>query len=580
MDEMHAPSANASSIITSATGTLASKAAVVGSELGFELLLSPVPGDTIISAPTVGKPNPELGVALGVPPADDPITDNTNAVPPSQSNEFSSVCSANSALIGSLLAVSPLVLAETIPLSDANLPLGGMGPERPATSLPAPAEVGLLAAPTVAGPIERTLASAPSTLPIGGSNSTASAAVRQPVVNRAQAHPTGLEPSTKPVIDQSGQVSSPGNRDKTTRAAAAPTVFQPQSTAEPVATANLGNIDKDEGRPPTEAAPLEPDPNLPSTSSNTPRSGAHVPAARPTDPSPAPASDAVAHLVPPPPPAPAPYSPLQTALPAHQAPPTEIGQIEHADPRPLTSVRPTKGERSRGAAQAAPLSDAQPLQAAELSVRAKVVDSVENIAVKTLGTSDLVSESNAKSDAEAVAETPDVLISAETHAAIQVGAAITPSTHGMRGSPETVANLAAQIIKKLAGQSTRFELELNPHGLGKVNVRIDIGAHGQMTASMMFDSSKAAEELKSRADDLQRALEEAGFDISGGMSFDVTDDRPQRGRASYDQGETGHAFRDEAFRTALETAGRAAEAAATNAFPGRGIITGRVDLRI
>lgn len=153
-----------------------------------------------------------------------------------------------------------------------------------------------------------------------------------------------------------------------------------------------------------------------------------------------------------------------------------------------------------------------------------------------------------------------------------------PAAHAVRGSPETVANLAAQIVKKLDGRSTRFDVELDPIGLGKVDVRVEIGAHGRMTASMSFENPQAAAELKSRSADLHRALEQAGFDLSGGLSFDVAGDRGQA-RQEWSEGQGG-GFRGRAFQQALETAGEADMAAASGELRLRRGVTGGVDVRI
>jgi Meckel syndrome type 1 protein len=151
----------------------------------------------------------------------------------------------------------------------------------------------------------------------------------------------------------------------------------------------------------------------------------------------------------------------------------------------------------------------------------------------------------------------------------------------VRGSPETIANLAAQIVKKLESKSSRFDLELTPAGLGKVDVRVEIGAEGRLTAAMTFDSHHAAADLKARANDLQRALEQAGFDLSGGISFDVADNGGQ-GRQAWNDGQdqSGQGFRGQAFQTALTTAGDAAEAALSGALRLRQGVTTGVDLRI
>ena len=118
----------------------------------------------------------------------------------------------------------------------------------------------------------------------------------------------------------------------------------------------------------------------------------------------------------------------------------------------------------------------------------------------------------------------------------------------LRGAPETVATLAAQILKKLDSRTTRFDMELEPYGMGKVDVRLEIGAQGRLTAAMAFENPQSAQELRNRANELSRALEQAGFDVKDGLSFDVADnpgnganqnnsaqeqtrDAPSRGRA-------------------------------------------------
>ncbi|HLZ75835.1 flagellar hook-length control protein FliK [Phenylobacterium sp.] len=130
---------------------------------------------------------------------------------------------------------------------------------------------------------------------------------------------------------------------------------------------------------------------------------------------------------------------------------------------------------------------------------------------------------------------------------------IAAAAAAVRGSPQTVANLAAQIVKKLDARSTQFDVQLDPAGLGKVDVRVEIGADGKMSAAMSFDTPQAAAELRSRSVELQQALAQSGFDVSGGMSFDVSTDRGQNGQAQNQQQDSGAAFRGRAFQAALDT---------------------------
>jgi hypothetical protein len=78
------------------------------------------------------------------------------------------------------------------------------------------------------------------------------------------------------------------------------------------------------------------------------------------------------------------------------------------------------------------------------------------------------------------------------------------------------------MVQRLDGKATRFEIQLDPLGLGKVNVSVQIDARGRLSAAMTFDNPDSAEALKARAGDLRQALEQAGFDLSGtGLSFEA-----------------------------------------------------------
>jgi flagellar hook-length control protein FliK len=150
----------------------------------------------------------------------------------------------------------------------------------------------------------------------------------------------------------------------------------------------------------------------------------------------------------------------------------------------------------------------------------------------------------------------------------------------VRGSPETVANLAAQIVKKLHGKATRFDIELTPHGMGTVDVRIEI-QNGRVTAAMMFDNPQAAAEMKARAGELQRSLEQAGFDMSdGGLSFQARDGGEGRGwRQAQDQND-GRGMRGKAFQNAFDTANEAADIAESGALRLRRGASSSLDVRV
>jgi flagellar hook-length control protein FliK len=106
-----------------------------------------------------------------------------------------------------------------------------------------------------------------------------------------------------------------------------------------------------------------------------------------------------------------------------------------------------------------------------------------------------------------------------------------------RATIETTAQLAAQIVRKLEGRSTRFEMALTPEGLGQVDVSLDIDADGKLIARMAFDNPLAATELRGRADELRRQLQDAGFTVADdALSFAERDaSAGQQGGSAFDR---------------------------------------------
>ncbi len=268
---------------------------------------------------------------------------------------------------------------------------------------------------------------------------------------------------------------------------------------------------------------------------------------------------------------------------AGQAPAAQAATLAGSQavrPEPSTAAqsaaRPARSERTKSETAEAPASGVTAPVTASKTAQAGAASGA---------TTPPVAEAEAAlaqvADAAVEADTPEYQAQAEARPS---GESATPAAlagQAVRGSPETVANLAAQILKKLDARSTRFDLELNPGGLGKVDVRIDIGANGQLTAAMTFDNAGAASDLKARAGDLQKALEQAGFDLSGGLTFDVAQDRGQQQRqAQQDHADSHAGFRGQAFRAALGTAGDAADAAVQGALRLRRGVTAGLDVRI
>ena len=112
---------------------------------------------------------------------------------------------------------------------------------------------------------------------------------------------------------------------------------------------------------------------------------------------------------------------------------------------------------------------------------------------------------------------------------------------------EATAQIAAQILRRLEGRSTRFEMALTPDELGRVDVKLDIDAEGRLNARLAFDNPAAATDLRGRADELRRQLEEAGFHLAeDAFEFAERDS----GSSAFDRGQDGRNGQSRAFNAA------------------------------
>ena len=143
-----------------------------------------------------------------------------------------------------------------------------------------------------------------------------------------------------------------------------------------------------------------------------------------------------------------------------------------------------------------------------------------------------------------------------------------------RATVETTALIAAQIQNRLSGRSTRFEMALTPEGLGRVDVSIEIDSDGRMAARLAFDNPAAATELRGRADELRRQLEQAGLHLDGdALQF------TERDPSSADRGFSG--FDRRAFARASDLNDRADQAAPEPAtWRSLSLTRDRVDLKV
>jgi len=94
------------------------------------------------------------------------------------------------------------------------------------------------------------------------------------------------------------------------------------------------------------------------------------------------------------------------------------------------------------------------------------------------------------------------------------GAAATSQLPEPAQMSETLANLSAQIAQQVGQKTSRFDVQLTPDGMGRVDVAVQIDASGAVTASLSFEKADSAALVKDQSGALQTALASAGLSLA------------------------------------------------------------------
>lgn len=231
-------------------------------------------------------------------------------------------------------------------------------------------------------------------------------------------------------------------------------------------------------------------------------------------------------------------SPGATPLPA--APPP-LRPLADRTSKPLDAAATVSGEAA--SSSKAGISDravglATPADSGSVADKA---GSAEGKAAVTAATGDAVE-----------AETPETAPAADGARSADASAALTRETSlsGLsRTTIEATAQIAAQILRRLEGRSTRFEMALLPEELGRVDVKLDIDSEGRLAARLAFDNPAAATDLRGRVDELRRQLEDAGFHLAED-AFEFAD--RDSGSSAFDRGQDARGGSKRAFAAAQQ----------------------------
>ena len=93
-----------------------------------------------------------------------------------------------------------------------------------------------------------------------------------------------------------------------------------------------------------------------------------------------------------------------------------------------------------------------------------------------------------------------------------------------QAGPATM-QVATRFIERFDGRAQRFEVRLDPAELGRVDVRIEVGADKKVHAVLAAHASAALSDLMRGSKALEKALGDAGIDIAdGGLKFELASD--------------------------------------------------------
>jgi flagellar hook-length control protein FliK len=281
-------------------------------------------------------------------------------------------------------------------------------------------------------------------------------------------------------------------------------------------------------------------------------------------------------------------SQAQSQAPAAAPPPrtaealaqSAVAQTSAPVQRPADLVREKAGTWTRGAEQTTALRGG-PLTQGGTAWAAQVVEITAHAAAKA-ATGEAARPFNVAAAEPTIGEAPPPpdLDGADPALDAQLAAATgrhAPAGGLPKATPDTVSALSAHLVQNLNGaRATRFEIQLDPAGLGRVDVRVEISRSGELTAALTFDNPHAAHELRARAGELQAALQGAGFDLARtALQFN---NGGQFGAGAFAQGENGQgqgaAHRDAAFANLDDNSESLPQPAQSRARPGG------VDVRI
>lgn len=114
----------------------------------------------------------------------------------------------------------------------------------------------------------------------------------------------------------------------------------------------------------------------------------------------------------------------------------------------------------------------------------------------------------------------------------------TATPPALQSAPAATIEVYSRIIERADGRAQRFEVRLDPVELGRVDVRIEIGADKKVHAVLAAHDSAALSDLMRGQRALERALSDAGIDLAdNGVRFEMSNDASRGGSGQQRDGD-------------------------------------------
>lgn len=112
----------------------------------------------------------------------------------------------------------------------------------------------------------------------------------------------------------------------------------------------------------------------------------------------------------------------------------------------------------------------------------------------------------------------------QMHTANLTAVPVPTSNSALADASVPLNGLAADIAVRAAAGNSRFEIRLDPAELGRIDVRLDVDKHGNVTSHLTVERPATLDMLRNDAPRLQQALEDAGLKTGdSGLQFSLRD---------------------------------------------------------